>query len=138
MLGFQLIFSSFFMCLLDQVPEPRRQKRLRAGYRLPRAQRPKRGARKSGRGMEQCAGGALGINPNTILAAPDSLPARIAAYQRRKMFRAFMVIAAAVRGDTILESAPQAIVAMILQLFRRVVPAKAAVYGGRPRRCVFS
>jgi len=47
--------------------------------------------------------GGKRVNAQYNVAAPDSLPARIALYQRRKMFRAFMDFAAPQRQDTILD-----------------------------------
>ena len=43
------------------------------------------------------------VNAQYNVAAPESLPARIALYQRRKMFRAFMSFAAPRPQDTILD-----------------------------------
>jgi hypothetical protein len=59
--------------------------------------------RKSDRELEQGRGSGSRINAQYNTAAPDSLPARIAQYQRRKMFRAFMAFAAARPQDTILD-----------------------------------
>jgi SAM-dependent methyltransferase len=43
------------------------------------------------------------LNAQYNLAAPDGLPARIAAYQRRKMFRAFIDFARPSAADTVLD-----------------------------------
>jgi len=43
------------------------------------------------------------ISAQYNVATPNSLPARVARYQRRKMFRAFMDFAAVAPGDTILD-----------------------------------
>ena len=53
--------------------------------------------------LEQGRSSGSRINAQYNTAAPDSLPARIAQYQRRKMFRAFMAFAAARPQDTILD-----------------------------------
>ena len=59
--------------------------------------------RKSDCELEQGRSSGSRINAQYNTAAPDSLPARIAQYQRRKMFRAFMAFAAARPQDTILD-----------------------------------
>ena len=59
--------------------------------------------RKFDRELEQARSSGSRINTQYNTAAPNSLPARIAHYQRRKMFRAFMAFAAARPQDTILD-----------------------------------
>ena len=48
-------------------------------------------------------GNAVAVNAQYNVAAPDSLPARIARHQRRKMFRGFIAFAAPDPADTILD-----------------------------------
>ena len=55
------------------------------------------------RELKEGRGSASRINAQYNTAAPDSLPARIARYQRRKMFRAFMAFADPRPQDTILD-----------------------------------
>jgi hypothetical protein len=59
--------------------------------------------KKFDRELEQARSSGSRINTQYNTAAPNSLPARIAHYQRRKMFRAFMAFAAARPQDTILD-----------------------------------
>jgi hypothetical protein len=47
--------------------------------------------------------GRVRISAQYNVATPNSLPARVTRYQRRKMFRAFMDFAAVAPGDTILD-----------------------------------
>jgi SAM-dependent methyltransferase len=58
---------------------------------------------KFARELKEGRGSASRINAQYNTAAPDSLPARIARYQRRKMFRAFMAFAKPQPQDTILD-----------------------------------
>jgi hypothetical protein len=57
----------------------------------------------AGRGIELSPAAPHRLNPQYNLSAPDSLPARIAAYQRRKMFRAFINFARPSAADTVLD-----------------------------------
>ena len=59
--------------------------------------------RKFDRELQQARSSGSRINAQYNTAAPDSLPARIAHYQRRKMFRAFMAFAGPRPQDTILD-----------------------------------
>jgi SAM-dependent methyltransferase len=59
--------------------------------------------KKLDREREEGRGSGSQINAQYNTAAPDSLPARLARYQRRKMFRAFIAFADPLPQDTILD-----------------------------------
>lgn len=50
-----------------------------------------------------CAGGSVKVNSQYNLATPDSIPIRIAAHQRRKMYALFLLTTGIQRQDTVLD-----------------------------------
>jgi hypothetical protein len=71
------------------------------------------------------------VNAQYNVAGPNSLPVRVAAHQRRKMFVAFLDQMDVRAGDTISTWARRAIEAMTTELSRSVVSGQVGDHRGR-------